>query len=110
MTITVNTYIQYHSTKQQNAKTDPLVEILNNITKHPAAYATRQTPNACEQSNTKQKEEAKDNEHYSAKARNSIRQTNTQAVKDNKTIIKDGDTKRTRSGHISKKPDRLAYR
>ena len=90
---------------------DSLAEILNNITKHPAAYTTRQTPNACEQYDTKQKEEAKDSKHYSAEARNSIRQINTQAVKDNKTITKDGDTIRTRSGHISKKKlDRLAYR
>ena len=88
-----------YNTMQQSSKTQgqtPLAEILNNITKHPAAYATRQTLNACEQSNTKQKEEAKDSEHYSAKARYSIRQTNTQAVKANKTIIKDGDTIRTR--------------
>ena len=108
--VTADAYIQYHATKQQNARTDPLVEILNNITKHPAAYATRQIPDACEQYNTKQKEEAEDSKHYSAEPRNSIRQTDTQAVKDSKTIIKDGDTIRTRSGCISKKLDRLAYR
>ena len=97
---------------QQSSKmhrTDPLVEILNNTTKHPATYATRQTPDTCEQYNTKQKEEPKDSEHDIMEPRNSIRQTDTQAVKDNKTIIKDGDTIRTRSGCISKKPDRLAY-
>ena len=110
MSVTADTYMQYHATKQQNARTDPLAEILNNITKHPAAYVTRQTPDACEQYNTKQKEEATDIIHYSAKARNSIRQTNMQAVKDNKTIIKDGDTIRTRSGHISKNSERLPYR
>ena len=38
-------YIQYHSTKQQNARAGPLADILNNITKNPAAYATIQTPN-----------------------------------------------------------------
>ena len=81
MSVTADTYMQYHATKQQNARTDPLVEILNNITKHPAAYATRETPDACEQYNTKQKEEAKDSEHYSVEARNNIRQTDTQAVK-----------------------------
>ena len=108
MAVTTETYIQYHCTKQQNAREDPLADILNNITKNPAAYATRQTPSACEQSNTKQKEEAKDKEHCSVEARNSIRQMCTQAVKDNRTIIKDGDTIRTRSGYISKKLDRLA--
>ena len=101
--VTADAYIQYYATKQQNARTDPLAEILNNITKHPAAYATRQTPDACEQYNTKQKEEAKESKHYSVEPRNSIRKTDTQAVKDNKTIIKDGDTIRTKSGCISKK-------
>ena len=47
--------MQYHATKQQNARTDPLAEILNNITKYPATYAIRQTTDACEQYNTKQK-------------------------------------------------------
>ena len=49
------------------------------------------------------KEEAKDNEHCSTEAKNITRQMCTQAVKDNRTIIKDGDTIRTRSGCISKK-------
>ena len=105
--VTADTYIQHHSTKQQNTRADPLAEILNNITKNPAAYVTRQTTNDSEQS---QKEEAKDNEHYSMETKNITRQTCTQAVKGNKTIIKDGDTIRTRSGHISKKLDRLGYR
>ena len=41
----VDAYIQYHSTKQQKARTDPLADILNNITKNSMAYATVQTPN-----------------------------------------------------------------
>ena len=32
-TVMVDAYIQYHSTKQQNARADPLADILNNITK-----------------------------------------------------------------------------
>ena len=32
-TVMADTYIQYHSTKQQNARADPLADILNNITK-----------------------------------------------------------------------------
>ena len=43
-TVMADTYIQYQSTKQQNARADPLTDILNNITKNPAAYATIQTP------------------------------------------------------------------
>ena len=104
---TADTYIQYQSTKQHSTRADPLAEILYNITKNPAAYVTRQTTNDSEQSNTKQKEEAKDNEHCSMKASNTTKQPCTQAVKDNRTIIKYGDTIRTRSEHISKNTDRL---
>ena len=108
--VTADTYIQYQSTKQHSTRADPLAEILNNITKNPAAYVTRQTTNDSEQSNTKQEEEAKDNEHCSMKESNITKQPCTQAVKDNRTIIKHGDTIRTRSGCISKKLDRLEYR
>ena len=38
-TVMADTYIQYHSTKQQNARADPLADILNNITKNPVAYS-----------------------------------------------------------------------
>ena len=43
-------------------------------------------------------------------ASNVTKQPVTQAIKDNRTIIEYGDTIRTRSGCISKKPDRLEYR
>ena len=43
-------------------------------------------------------------------ASNVTKQLVTQAIKDNKTIIEYGDTIRIRSGHISRKPDRLEYR
>ena len=43
-TVMANTYLQYHSTKQQNARADPLADIINNITKNAVAYATIQTP------------------------------------------------------------------
>ena len=51
--VTADAYIQYYSTKQQNARADPLADILNNITKNPVAYATVQTPNIPGQSNKK---------------------------------------------------------
>ena len=107
--VTVDTYIQYQSTKQHSTWADPLVKILNNITKNPAAYVTRQKTNDSEQSNAKQKK-AKDNEHCSMKASSTPKQPCTRAVKDNRTIIKYGDTIRTRSGHLCKKLDRLEYR
>ena len=37
-TLTVDKYLQYQSTKQSNAREDPLAEILNNINKNPMAY------------------------------------------------------------------------
>ena len=39
----------------------------------------------------------------------SRRQTCTEVIRGNKTIIHDGDTIKTRSGCISKKLDRFAY-
>ena len=50
-----------------------------------------------------------DKELYSSKATNSSRQTCTGDIRDNETIIQDGDIINTRSGHISRKWDRLAY-
>ena len=44
-TVMADAYIQYHSTKQQNARADPLAIILNNITKNPVVYTTIQIPN-----------------------------------------------------------------
>ena len=85
--VTADTYIQYQSTKQHGTRADPLAEMLNNIAKHPAAYVTRQITSDSEQSNTKQKEEAKDNEHCSVEANNTTKQPCTQAVKDNRTIV-----------------------
>ena len=58
-TVTEDAYIQYHSTKQQNSRTDPPADILNNITKNPVAYATIQMPNITGQPDKKQKEEAR---------------------------------------------------
>ena len=100
--VTADAYIQYHSTKQQNARADPLADILNNITKYPAAYVTIRTPNIPGQCNKKQKEEAKDKEQHSSKAMNSSRQMSTDVIRENRTIIQDGDTIRTWSGCISK--------
>ena len=107
--VMADAYIQYQSTKQQNARADPLADILNNITKNPVAYVTVQTPNILGQSDKKQKEEAKDKEQHSSKTTNSSRQTCTYSIRDNRTIMQGGDVIRTRSGHMSKIPDRLMY-
>ena len=112
-TVTVDTYMQYHSTNQQNTRADPLADILNNITKNPAACTTIQIPNLDNilgQSDKQQKEEAKDKEQHSSKAINSSKQICTDIIRDNKTVIHDDDTIKTRSECISKKLDRLAYK
>ena len=53
-TVTADMYLQHQSNKQSNIKTDPLAEILKNINRNPAIYATRQARNinnTCEQYN-----------------------------------------------------------
>ena len=108
--MTADAYLKHHSHKQCHITTDPLAEILSNITQNLGAYTTKQTTSDKNQSNTKQKEEAKDGEFHSVEASNTTKQPFTQAVKDNGTVIEYGDTIRTRSGCISKKLDRLEYR
>ena len=39
-TVTADTYLQHQSNKLSNKATDPLAEILNNINRNPAIYAT----------------------------------------------------------------------
>ena len=79
-----DTYLQYHSTKQSNTRTDPLADILNNINKIPTAYTTVQTPSSNnisgqynEQPSSSKKEEAKDKEQYNSKVDNNHKQGNT---------------------------------
>ena len=43
-TITLDTYLQYQSTKQSHTRTDPLADILNNINKLSTAYITVNAP------------------------------------------------------------------
>ena len=105
--MTADAYLNHQSCKQCNITTNPLAVILSNIKKNLSAYVTWLTTNVSEQSNTKQQEGANDNEHCSMEASNITKQPCTQAAKDKRTMIKYGDTIRTRSGHISKKPDRL---
>ena len=109
-TVTADAYLKHHSHKQCHIATDPLAEILSNITKNLEPYAAKHTTSDKNQSDTKQKEAAKDNEHHSMEASNTTKQPFTQAVKNNRTIIEDGDAIRIRSVCISKKPDRLEYR
>ena len=104
--MTADAYLRHHSHKQCHITTDPLAEILSNITQNLGAYNTKQTISNKNQSNTKQKEEEKDSEHHSEchsmEANYTTKQPFTQAIKDNRTIIEYGDTIRTRSGHINK--------
>ena len=91
-TVTADTYLKHQSHKHY---------------KKSSSLCCRQTTNDNEQCNRKQEEEAKDNEHCSMEASNITKQLCTQVAKDNRTIIKYGDTIRTRSGHISKKTGQI---
>ena len=111
-----DTYLQYQSTKQYNARADPLADILGNINKNPTTYATVQTPSINnisgqynEQSSNGQKEEVKDKEQYNTRSDNNCRQGNTSVPGDNKTMLQDSKVIKTRSGWIIKKPDGLTY-
>ena len=66
--MTADAFLKHHSHKQCHTTTDPLVEILSNITNNLGAYTTNQTTSDKNQSNTKQKDEAKDSEHHSMEA------------------------------------------
>ena len=97
-------YLRHQSTKQSNTRTDPLADILSNINKNPTAYATVQTPNINnssgqynEQSNSSQKEEAKDKKQYNTRPNNNHRQGNTSILRDNKTMFQDSEVIKTRS-------------
>ena len=52
-TVTADAYLRHHSHKQCHITTDPLAEILSNITKNLGAYTTKQTTSDENQSNTK---------------------------------------------------------
>ena len=41
--MTADAYLKHHSHKQCQITTDPLAEILNNITKNPGSYDIKQT-------------------------------------------------------------------
>ena len=82
--------------KTLNAKTDPLVEILNNINKNPAVYINRQPIN-----NKSLQQEAKAKEQYSKRADTSQKEEGV--PQDNRSAFQGSEVKRTKSGCIVKK-------
>ena len=62
-----------------------------------------------EQTNTSQKEEAKDKEQYNTVANTNQRQERINSPIDKRTMLQGSEVIKTRSGPIVKKPDRLAY-
>ena len=114
-TVTADTYLQHQSNKQSNTKTDPLAEILNNINRNPAIYATRQARNinrTCgqynEQTTNKTVQEEANIEQDNKKAENS-QDRGTGGTCKKRASLQENEVKRTRSGHIVRKPDRLTY-
>ena len=88
--MTADAYIKCLSYKQCQTTTDPLAEILNNITKNPGSYTTKQTTSNKNKLDTKQKEEEKDSGQYIMEAGNANKQSVTHVIKDNRTIIEYG--------------------
>ena len=110
--ITADTSLQYHTTKQSHTRTDPLADILNNINKNSMAHTSNNKDHSgqChQQTNNNQKGEARDKEQNSAVANNDPRQENTNVSLDKRTTPQGSEVIKTRSGQIIKKPDRLVY-
>ena len=114
-TVTTDTYLQHQSNKQSNKKTGPLAEILNNINRNPAIYASRQMRNinnTCEQYNeqtaNKIVQEEANIEQYNKKA-DSSQERATNGTCNKRAALQENKVNRTRSGCIVRKPDRLTY-
>ena len=100
---TADTYLQHQSIKHSNIKTDPLAEILNNINKNPAVYNNIQLIN-----NKSLQQEARAIEQCTKRADTSHKE-GEDVPQDNRSVCQGSEVKRTRSGCIVKKPDRLTY-
>ena len=70
-TVTVDTYMQYYSTKLQNARADPLADILNNITK-----IQQHKPHYRHQASTISQDNLIKNEKRRQRTKNNIFQSN----------------------------------
>ena len=113
--MTADRYLQHQSKKLSNKTTDPLAEILNNINNNPALYATEQamtTSNTCdqyeEQNNTKSGQKEVDIEQDHNKAGDSRKKGIIDIYAKN-DAAQENEVKRTKSGCIIKKLDRLIY-
>ena len=94
--VTADVYLQDQSNKNSNVRTDPLVEILNNINKNPAVYANRQPIN-----NKSLQQEAKAIEQCTKRADTSHKEGEG-IPQDNKSAFQGSEVKK-RPGHIVKK-------
>ena len=101
--MTADAYLQHQSNKNSNIKTDPLAEILNNINKNPSVYVNRQLIN-----NKSLQQEAKAIEQCTKRADTSHKEGEG-IPQDNRSVFQGSEIKRTRSGCIVKKTDRLTY-
>ena len=88
-TVTADAYLQHQSNKNSNVKTDPLVEILNNINKNSAVYDNiNPTSNKFLQQCTK----SADTSHKEGE----------DIPQDNRSVFQGSEVKTTRSGCILK--------
>ena len=107
--------LQHQSKKLSYKTTDPLAEILNNINNNPALYATEWvmiTSNTCdqyeEQNNAKSGQKEADIEQDHNKVGDSRKKGIIDIYAKN-NVAWENKVKRTKSGCIVKKPDRLIY-
>ena len=113
----LETYLQYHGTKQSQTWVDPLNDILKHINNNPTANAITDTnknnihsAQYSQQTDNSQKGRGMDNREQSSEITdNNYRQETVNIPKDKRTSPSNDKVIKTRSGQIVKKPDRLSY-
>ena len=114
--MTADAYLKHQSYKQCNITTDPLVYLLININKNPAAYNNKQLLNSVieeEQSSgqrvNKPHQQEAGNMKQSTKRAGTNKEKGPDELRGNILTIHECEITRTRSRCIIKKPDRLTY-
>ena len=113
--VTVETYLQYQTTKHSNTQTDLLEVILKCIKNNQMAYASMQTNNSdihdtkCHQQTKKsQPGRGEDNRPQGSEVINkNHRQKSLNTPEDNGIVQQNSEVIKTRYGQTVKKPDRL---
>ena len=103
--ITTYSYIQHHTNRHHIRTTDPLQEILDNINKNPELFSNKHVQSTLL---TDKNYTWADNVGNQTSNLNKIG-VNRGTNMDHNSKQQDNSVQRTRSGHVSKKPDHLMY-